>query len=319
MTPPGEPLGGRRAPTWVVGARGLLGNAVRQAVTAAGDEVRPASVPWSDPEAAVEALLSQADALPDDGWRLAWCAGSGVVASTPDQFEQELAVLAAFLERWQPRAEPARRAVFMASSAGGVYAGSSGPPFTESTEPVPISPYGHAKLRAEALFRAFAERTGTPLLVGRIANLYGPGQDLGKGQGLISLLCEAHLRRRPLSVYVPLDTMRDYLYVTDAAATVVACLDRLGETGGTHVRILASGRSVTVGQILGELRRVSRRRPPMILGSSPVARFQVPDLRLRPEVWPSLDRHASTPLAVGIASCLAAVEASLRSPLEHST
>ena len=92
------------------------------------------------------------------------------------------------------------------------------PPFTEHTEPAPISPYGRAKLRSEEIATAFAVRTSTALLVGRLANLYGPGQNLDKPQGLISQLCRAQLTRQPLSVSVPLDTMRDYLFVDDAAA-----------------------------------------------------------------------------------------------------
>lgn len=311
MTAPAEaPL------TWVVGSSGLLGGAVCRAARENGGQVLTTRVPWSDPDAAVAALLEAAESLPDEGWRLAWCAGSGVVSSTEEHLAVECETLRRFLADWQPRARPADCAIFVASSAGGVYAGSAGAPFTEYTEPVPIAPYGHAKLKVEGLFDDFSVRTGVPLLIGRIANLYGPGQDLSKGQGLISLLCEAHLRHRPLSVYVPLDTRRDYLYVDDAAAMVVAGLGLLAERPGRHVRILASGRPATVAELLGELRRVSRRRPPMILGNSPVARFQVSDLRFTPVVWPELTRNVRTPLAVGIAASLAAVEASLRFPQE---
>ncbi len=303
-------------PTWVVGASGLLGRSLCRTIQAAGGELITASVPWADPSAAVDSLLATADGLPQAGWRLAWCAGAGVVNSSEEQLLAERATIGSFLEQWQPTVRPSDGAIFLASSAGGVYAGSSGAPFTEATEPVPISAYGRGKLMIEGLFNDFAERTGMSLLVGRIANLYGPGQDLSKGQGLVSLLCEAHLRHRPLSVYVPLDTRRDYLYVDDAAAMALAGLDLLADRPGRHVRILASGRAATVAELLGELRRVSRRRPPMILGNSSVARLQAADLRFRPVVWPELGRHVRTPLAVGIASTLAAVEASLRVPQE---
>ncbi|MBO9523807.1 MAG: NAD-dependent epimerase/dehydratase family protein [Nocardioidaceae bacterium] len=310
MTPAAE------VPLWVVGAGGLLGGAVARAARERGIPVLTARVPWSDPDAAVAALTATAASLPTTGWRLAWCAGSGVVSSTTDHLDAEVGTLHRFLTGWRPQADANRCGVFVASSAGGVYAGSASPPFTENTEPVPISPYGAAKLRVEREFEQFAEARAVPLLVGRIANLYGPGQDLGKGQGLVSLLCEAHLRHRPLSIYVPLDTRRDYLYVDDAAAMVLDGLDLLAERPGRRVRILASGRPATVAELLGELRRVSRRRPPMILGSSPVAGMQAADLRFRSVVWPELDRQVRTPLAVGIAACLAAVDASLRCPQE---
>ena len=63
-------------------------------------------------------------------------------------------------------------------------------------------------------------------MIGRIANLYGPGQNLDKPQGLVSQLCAAHLERRPVSIWVSLDTLRDYLYAPDCAQMVLDCLDR---------------------------------------------------------------------------------------------
>ena len=150
----------------------------------------------------------------------------------------------------------------------------------------PISPYGQAKLLTEQVASDFARSTGTPLLIGRIANLYGPGQNLTKPQGLISQLCRSHLIRQPLSIYVPLDTGRDYLFVDDAARLVLAGLDWVVEQGGIQVKIMASQRSTTVAAILAELRRVSKRRPEVVLGSSPLARYSARDLRFRSVVFP---------------------------------
>ena len=71
----------------------------------------------------------------------------------------------------------------------------------------------------EADLRRFAAATGTAVLVGRIANLYGPGQNLAKPQGLVSQLCLANLTGQPLSIYVSLDTLRDYLSTPPTWAT----------------------------------------------------------------------------------------------------
>ena len=140
------------------------------------------------------------------------------------------------------------------------------------------------------------------MLVGRISNLYGPGQNLAKPQGLVSHICRAQLSGQPISVYVSLDTIRDYLFVDDAAALICDGLDRLGsEPAGTAVtKILASQRGVTVGALLAECRRLFKRAPRVVLGSSPFAKLQVRDLRMRSVVWPELDRRALTPLPVGI-------------------
>jgi UDP-glucose 4-epimerase len=304
--PPLDPPG----PVWVVGAGGLLGGAVVRRLAALGFEARTVDVPWLDPSAAVVALRGLAAELPESGATVYWCAGAGVVGSDQDVLDVEVATFRAFLDAWRPVGSG--NALFLASSAGGVYAGSAVPPFTEDTVPVPISPYGHAKLVAEEAARDFAEQRGVALLVGRISNLYGPGQDISKPQGLISQLCRSQITRQPLSIYVSLDTMRDYLFVDDAAVMVTSAVEQVRRVGGTHLKVLASERSTTIGAIIGGLHRITRRRPPVVLGASPNARFQVSDLRLRSVSWPPTTGLARTPLPVGVAATLTAVGRQLR-------
>jgi UDP-glucose 4-epimerase len=309
--------------TWVVGARGLLGQHVHAA--SARTFAGPA-VPWLDPERA-RVVLRQgirdllAEAAPG-GWNVAWCAGAGVVATDADAVDAERETFRSFLQDLADRADRAG-ALFFASSAGAVYAGSEGPPFTEETAARPRTPYGAAKLAMEGDVRAFAAAARTPAFIGRIANLYGPGQNLGKAQGLVSHICQSQVSGQPLLLYVPLDTMRDYLYVRDCAATVVAGLTGMQQdrwTAGSAAeppvvtKILASGRSTTVAGLLGESSRLFRRRPRVVLGSSPAAAGQVRDLRLRSTVWPELDHLARTPLPVGMAATAADVGRRLREP-----
>ena len=294
-------------PAWVLGATGLLGATVTRTLRERQRPVHTSQIPWTNPAAAVERLLAEAD-LASEGSDVFWCAGAGVVGTGQEALDAELSVLQGFLEGWHA----CGHSFFYASSAGGVYAGSVGPPFTEDTPPVPLAPYGHAKIHAERLTQKFADRTGVPVLVGRISNLYGPGQDISKPQGLISQLCRAQLTRQPLSVYVSLDTMRDYLYVDDAAKMSVAALDAVADITGVHVKILASERSTTIASILGDLHRLARRRPPVVLGTSANARFQVRDLRLRSVAWPPTTEFVRTPMAAGIAMTLESVGEQLR-------
>ena len=295
---------------WVVGSSGLLGSAVVRRLRSLGREVRTVTVPWTEPDRSRAALAAFARDLPESAAEVYWCAGAGVVGSAQEQFDAEVGCLGAFLEAWEPAGEG--HAFFLASSAGGVYAGSSGAPFTEASQPVPISPYGRAKLAGEQVAQQFADRSGVALLVGRLSNLYGPGQDIGKPQGLISQLCRAELTRQPLSIYVSLDTMRDYLFVDDAAAMVVQALGAVRSRGGRHLKVLASEQSTTIGAVLGGLHRITRRRPPVVLGASPDARFQVHDLRLRSDAWPPIGNLARTPLPAGMSATLTAVGGQLR-------
>ncbi|UZJ24546.1 NAD(P)-dependent oxidoreductase [Rhodococcus antarcticus] len=300
-----------RPTTWVVGSGGLLGSSVRTELARRGDEVLTSAVPWSDPEAAVAALRHGARTLVEraDGgpWRLAWCAGSGVTGTPQGVLDAENGVLTRVLDELAESAGPgaARGTVFHASSAGAVYAGVAGAPHTELSAVRPLAPYGRAKLAAEQVVLDFGSRTGATVVVGRLSNLYGPGQNLAKAQGLISHLCRAFLVAQPVSIYVSLDTIRDYLFVTDAAAMVADTLDGAAARGErSTTKIYSAGRGTTIGAVLAECRSVFRRRPRVVLAASELASAQARDLRLRSVVWTELDARPQTPLAVGIASTL---------------
>lgn len=292
--------------TWVVGRGGLLGGAVgaRLVAGSAAEWAPSSSVPWATPDASPvldvhrRAFLSDVAGHP---WTVIWCAGAGVTASHANILDEEVSTFERFLAGIDLD-DASRGTIALASSAGGIYAGSLGAPFDEHSATRPLAPYGHAKLAMEDALRAWVARTGGRALVGRIGNLYGPGQDIRKPQGLISQLLRAHVQRRPLQVYVPLDTIRDYIYVADAATRLLASARRAATGPGTTAttKIIATQHGYTIGAVLGELRRVLQRRPQIIVGSSPVARLQARDLRLRSRVWPDLDRPPLTPLPVGI-------------------
>lgn len=291
--------------TWVIGAGGLLGRHVVKAALRRGSTVLTRDVPWHDADLSGPALAVGVDALAavagERPWSVAWCAGAGVVATPKEKLDTEVRVFRAFLDRLSGIGPGS---LFLASSAGGVYAGSPArPPYTEDSPASALAPYGEAKLAMEELAASYAHRSGSKVLVGRISNLYGPGQNLAKPQGLVSQLCLAQITKQPLGVYVSLDTLRDYLYVEDAAQMIVAGLDELPARGERMlVKILASGRGTSVAALVAEATRVFRRRPPIVFRTSPATAVQVRDLRMSSVVWPELDALARTPLGVGLAA-----------------
>ena len=314
---------------WVVGAGGLLGSSVAAAVKRRADWqlCENPALPWHDSQGfglAVEHAFSRLLDMSErsqEPWAVVWAAGSVVTASAQSHIDRELAQLGEAVDTMSSLTSRSnqRGFIFYASSAGGVYGGSAVPPFTESTEAVPISPYGTFKLAAERRVVEFAAATGVSSLVGRIANLYGPGQRLEKMQGLISHIAKAQYSVHPATIYVPLDNRRDYIFVGDCAELVVDALERLRQeavAGGTvHVtKILASGQAVTVGTLLGQFRAIAKARPHVMLGDSPSAALQTLDLRLRSEVWPELDRRELTPLAAGIHATIGAILAEIQNP-----
>jgi UDP-glucose 4-epimerase len=296
--------------TLVVG-RGLLGRALVARLRRDQRRVTTVAVPWGNPRAALAALhqavRETAAAAGEAGWRLAWCAGAGVIATSAEALEQEVTLFKEFLDL------PALPdACFLASSAGGAYGGSpDAPPFTERSRVGAAGPYGRAKLAMEDAVREVADRGGR-VVVGRIANLYGPGQDLTKPQGLVSQLCLTQVTGNPLGVYASLDTLRDYLFAPDAAGMAAACLDRVVREAPRTlvVKILATGRPASIGSLVAESTRLSRHRPRISSGASAAP---ASDLRLQSEVWPEIDALPRTPLVVGLHATAADIAAQVRS------
>lgn len=294
-------------PVLLIGARGLLGTAVRKRLGRDRRAFMAPRIPWNDDGGCSGALRAAVDDLILDAaggaWSIVWCAGAGVTATPRAHLESELRTLEGVVDHvgglgWDVLR---RGAFFYASSAGGVYAGADAPPFTEYTDTRPLAAYGEFKLLAEGAVGALST-SGVRVLVGRLSNLYGPGQNLAKPQGLISQICLTELTGQPIPIYVSLDTIRDYLFVSDAADMIVDALDRLhsAELGARAVKILASQRSASIAEVLGEFRRVFKRRPRVVVAASPHARQQARDLRFRSAVWPEIDRRSLTPLGAGI-------------------
>jgi UDP-glucose 4-epimerase len=70
-------------------------------------------------------------------------------------------------------------------------------------------------------------------------------------------------------------------------------------------KIMASQRAITIGAVLGEMRRIFKSSPRIVLGASAVSAMQARDLSLRSRVWPDLDHRVLTPLPAGIAATAA--------------
>jgi UDP-glucose 4-epimerase len=285
----------------------------------------PGPIAWSEPDGGALRLREHAGeflrAAGDRPWSVAWCAGAGVTGTSANALELELNALRETLAALAGAQDGRSGALFFASSAGGVYAGVHAPPYDELSPVRPLSAYGQAKLEGEALVTDWSRQNGTPSLIGRIANIYGPGQNLEKAQGLISQMCRSHLTGQPLSIYVSLDTLRDYIFAADCAGLVLAGLDRLRQeqaagTGPTVVtKILATQRAITIGAVLGEMRRIFKSSPRIVLAASAASLVQARDLSLRSRVWPDLDRGRLTPLPVGIAATGADLQRKLQAGL----
>ena len=315
--------------SWVVGRGGLLGQSVDEALQLQGATWRPPlPFSWDRPEvlgleltAACRDFASHVGSSP---WQIAWCAGAGTVGSELSNLDQEIEAISILLKSITSSLRgPGRRrgAFFLTSSAGGVYAGGT-PPFDERSQVSPLAPYGWSKLEQEALAREWSRETSTPLLIGRLANLYGPGQNLLKSQGLITQVCLRALTRQPLTLYVPLDTIRDYLFSADAGRMIADGMALLhleaSQAVSTPVvtKILSSQRPTTIATVLAQVRWITKRSSSVIMAASPNTGRQARDLRMISSVWTELDRRPLVTLSEGIRCVLNSISDGLSSGAE---
>ena len=291
---------------WVVGAGGLLGSAVVRGARGRGDTVLESSnVPWSESSGTVNAIRADARQLlelvssdPSREWGIIWAAGHATTASDERQFDSELATFRSCLEAINAELRDTRGGVFaLASSAGGVYAGSDTPPFSSKSEPRPLGSYGRLKLQQETAARELLDPT-IRVLIARIANLYGPGQDLSKLQGLISRLALTSVTKEPLTMFVPLDTLRDYITADDAAARLLHWM--LVDDAPLSIRVIASGQATSLGYLINLMKDITRTATPVAYGMHASAVYQSADLRLLPDTDPIIEELPLTLLPAGV-------------------
>jgi UDP-glucose 4-epimerase len=137
------------------------------------------------------------------------------------------------------------------------------------------------------------------VLVGRVSNLYGPGQALAKGTGFLSQASLRALRGEAILIRVPLETTRDYIHADDVAARVVAWLD--DDDPEIRTKLLVSGTSTTLARAAAVVRAVGRRRTLLVHVADPQAWQQPRYARFRSIVRADLDhRFPARPLEVGV-------------------
>jgi len=293
---------------WIIGAGGLLGSALnRVAAEHSLPVITSRRVPWSDAEATVEAIEADARRLRDtlesnagdiQPWGIVWAAGHATTASTEYETAVELETFENSLIAIRSVMTGIPGGTFaLASSAGGVYAGSEHPPFDSSTKPTPLGAYGRLKLAQEQIASSLLSPV-MGVVLARIANLYGPGQDLGKLQGLISRLALTSVTKEPLTMFVPLDTLRDYIDTDDAAERLLHWISQ--SNGSVETRVIASGQATSLGYLINLMKDITRVATPIASGMHASAAYQSSDLRLRPDIDSTIAAMPLTSLPAGL-------------------
>jgi UDP-glucose 4-epimerase len=144
-------------------------------------------------------------------------------------FDAEVNVVgtAGLLEALGALAEPA--SVVFASTGGAIYGEGDGLelPLAEDAAARPEAPYGTAKLAAEGYVDLYARTAGAGAASLRFANVYGPRQDPHGEAGVVAIFCGRIREGEPLTVFGDGLQTRDYVYVEDVVAAILAADERL--------------------------------------------------------------------------------------------
>lgn len=95
--------------------------------------------------------------------------------------------------------------------------------FTEASAYRPNSPYSASKAAADHLIRAWHATYGLPAIISNCSNNYGPYQNREK---LIPTIIRKALLDQPIPIYGKGQNVRDWLYVDDHVAALLAVRER---------------------------------------------------------------------------------------------
>lgn len=123
------------------------------------------------------------------------------------------------VRRWCPGVP-----VVYASSAA-VYGDCQDMPITEASPKRPLSAYGADKYACELHALVASHVHNVPTVGLRFFNVYGPRQDpRSPYSGVISIFCERLRRGAPIDIFGDGLQTRDFIYVSDVAAALVAAM-----------------------------------------------------------------------------------------------
>jgi UDP-glucose 4-epimerase len=245
----------------VTGGAGFIGSHVVDALVGRGDEVHvvdnfatgrrenlnpQATVHERDIREPLDELFGEI--RPEAIVHLAAQADVGTSVERP-LFDAEVNVVGTVnvLEAAQPHGA---QVVF--SSTGGAIYGECERPAREDDERRPLSPYGTAKLAAEEYLAMWNRLHGSRHVALRFANVYGPRQLAKLEGGVVAIFTDRLRAGEPVTIFGDGEQTRDYVYVGDVVAAVLAAL---GRDGGVYN--VGTGTETSVNVLFEQCRRVA--------------------------------------------------------------
>lgn len=196
------------------------------------------------------------------------------------------------------------RKIIFSSSGGTVYGTPTLFPISETHPTDPLCSYGIAKLAIEKYLALFHRLYGLDYTILRIANPYGARARINGTMGVIETFAWQALNGDPIDVWGDGTVVRDFVYVTDVVAALLAAMTP--HTNGQIFNI-GSGAGLSLNELIARLENAVGR--PISRHHRPARAFDTPanilDIQRATRV---MEWHPKIALDDGIGRVIAAFE-----------
>jgi UDP-glucose 4-epimerase len=146
--------------------------------------------------------------------------------------------------------------IIFTSSAGTIY-GPSWEKIAENGVKNPFSPHGITKLTTEYFLEYFKNKHHINYSIFRISNIYGPGQNIQKGLGLVNTILEKHLRNEEVLIYGDGSIIRNYIFIDDVVDILSQDLSQ--EINESKIINLATSFHLTINEIIETIEEITNK------------------------------------------------------------
>ena len=147
--------------------------------------------------------------------------------------------------------------IIFVSSGGTLYGNPESTPVDETQPTNPLSFHGAGKVALETFLRTFSMSPEKNTTILRPSNVYGPGQPLRSGFGVIRTMLEHVLCGTVMEIWGDGSSVRDFLYIDDMLSALIRLIDLPHDDNTYNV---GSGIGYSLNQLKEIIESVCRRK-----------------------------------------------------------
>ncbi|GAC1549985.1 MAG: SDR family oxidoreductase [Candidatus Velthaea sp.] len=182
---------------------------------------------------------------------------SVAIGSRDPQYDAQVNVIG-MLNVLEAAVKSGAKKVTFASSAA-TYGDAAAMPVDETSQQLPVSPYGITKMVTEHYLRFFKLQHGLEYTVLRYGNVYGPRQDPNGEAGVIAIFIPKFLSKQGVRIDWDGEQTRDYVYVSDVVRANVAALTK----GDGETFVIGAGKKTSVNDVYRALSEITGFKAPI--------------------------------------------------------